>query len=223
MRLKALIIGIVALALTACATAVDLTTTATDFRRMEASVVYVSYGYGIGSGVVIAPGYVLTAAHVVPDYGPELITHPYVWLRSADPEGPGTMGEVIWRSERHDLAVVKVDTGDAPVAPVRCTVPALGEQGYIVGHPAGWEWMTTPAIFAQSYAQPNAAWMFAGSVYPGNSGGGFFAPDGALRGIVTTGLIWNKDAYGFNYEMMDYGMVVPSNVICAELRIAGAA
>jgi hypothetical protein len=56
MRLKALIIGIVALALTACATAVDLTTTATDFRRMEASVVYVSYGYGIGSGVVIAPG-----------------------------------------------------------------------------------------------------------------------------------------------------------------------
>ena len=72
--------------------------------RVAASVVGLGRGWGVGSGVVIADGQVLTNAHNL--RGEEAT------VTFAD--GRRATGEVAGSDRDLDLAVVAVDTGDAP-------------------------------------------------------------------------------------------------------------
>src|SRR5215207_10860780 len=73
-------------------------------ERVGPSVVGLGRGWGRGSGVVVAPGRVLTNAHVL--RGDE------VAVTFAD--GETRLGRVAGADEDLDVAVVTVDTGDAP-------------------------------------------------------------------------------------------------------------
>lgn len=73
-------------------------------ERVGPSVVGLGRGYGRGSGVVVAPGRVLTNAHVL--RGQEMA----VRLRSGD----AVPGRVVGLDADLDVAVIAADTGDAP-------------------------------------------------------------------------------------------------------------
>jgi serine protease Do len=73
-------------------------------ERIGPSVVGLGRGWGVGSGVVVAQGRVLTNAHVV--------RRDEVTVRFAN--GRREHGTVVGTDVDGDLAVVEVDTGDAP-------------------------------------------------------------------------------------------------------------
>jgi S1-C subfamily serine protease len=97
-------------------------------ERVGPAVVGIGRGWGLGSGVVIAEGIVLTSAHN---------------LRGAEAtvsfaHGERQAGEVLGTDRDHDLAVIAVETGDAapvewdpsvPALPIGTSVVALANPG----------------------------------------------------------------------------------------------
>src|SRR5690606_16070351 len=128
---------------------------AADYDRLQLAARIANYvvsvrspagGYwGIGAGVVVAPGKVLTAAHVVTD--PTRVE--VAWTSPhADPSLPQTwVGpvRVLKRNETHDLALLEVPeaTFAAPIAEeltgdfTKADKDWYGRKLYIVGSPLG--------------------------------------------------------------------------------------
>src|SRR5689334_19937675 len=73
-------------------------------QSYRASVVGLGRGWSLGSGAVIAPGQVLTNAHN--------LRHEEVTITFAD--GRQANGRVAGTDADADVAVIEVDTGDAP-------------------------------------------------------------------------------------------------------------
>ena len=133
----------------------------------------------VGTGVLVADGLVVTAAHVVGDAGLVRIDH-----------GPTTVtGEVLGVvADGRDLAVIAVD---APMAaPLEtASAPGLGEPLTLVGVPAegrrevvvGERVELTSAMAATVTGDPIGV---AAEVRPGFSGGPAVTADGTLVGIV---------------------------------------
>src|SRR4051812_21208551 len=97
-------------------------------EKVGPSVVGLGRGWGRGSGVVVAPGQVLTVAHVL--RGDE------VAVTFAD--GDVREGRVLGADPDLDVAVIGVETGDVPVVgwgPGE--VPAAGTAAFGVGQPRG--------------------------------------------------------------------------------------
>jgi serine protease Do len=90
-------------------------------EKIGPSVVGIGRGWGVGSGVVVADGRVLTNAHVVRDAR--------VNLRFAD--GRREVGRVAGVDADGDLAVIEVDTGDAP--PVKWAQPPHDPDAAVIG------------------------------------------------------------------------------------------
>lgn len=96
-------------------------------ERVGPAVVGIGRGWGMGSGVVVAPGRVLTNAHAV--------RHEEVTIAFA--EGRRERGRVIASDQDLDLAVIEVDTGettpiewgDAAEVPIGRAVMALANPG----------------------------------------------------------------------------------------------
>lgn len=98
--------------------------------RVGASVVGLGRGWGRGSGVVIAPGRVLTNAHVL--RGEEVA----VRLR----DGSAVAGRVTGLDADLDLAVIAADLGDAPGiawAPEAVDAVAIGTPVFALADPGG--------------------------------------------------------------------------------------
>jgi S1-C subfamily serine protease len=91
------------------------------------SVVGLGRGWGRGSGVVIAPGQVLTVAHVL--RGGEV---------AVSFDGDVREGRLLGADPDLDVAVIGVDTGDAPaVAWEPAEVPADGTPVFALANPGG--------------------------------------------------------------------------------------
>ena len=132
-----------------------------------------------GSGVVVADGLILTAAHVVGDAG----------LVRVDAYGVTVSGEVLGVSaDGRDLALVAVDT--ALVAPVEAgRVTRLGESVTLIGHAGGGEAVTVvgPAVGLAPSVAATVMGEAVGvdiEVDVGMSGGPALADDGTLVGII---------------------------------------
>lgn len=135
-----------------------------------------------GSGVVVAPGVVLTAAHVVEAYYDYSLD-----LTIVDDEGaeyPASVKEV---SDVDDLALLSVPGLNAQVI-ARAIVGELraGDDVYALGYPLGLESLTVTKgivsaidqrIDGLPYVQTDA------SINPGNSGGPLLDDSGRLIGI----------------------------------------
>ena len=169
---------------------------------------------GIGSGVIItSDGYILTNNHVVKDAAQRGgITVEMTDHRTFD-------GHVVGTDPTTDIAVVKIDANNLPVAALGNSDDlTVGQIVFAVGNPLGLESTVTQGIVSSlhrpldifdskdvgrygiaNFIQTDAA------INPGNSGGGLFDTKGEVVGINSA------IASGTGY-FAGYGFAVPINM-----------
>ncbi len=119
------------------------------------AVVGLGRGWGVGSGVVVAPGRVLTNAHN--------LRHEETTVTFGD--GRHESGRVAGSDPDLDVAVIEVDTGDIePVAwSAQSAPPAIGRAVLALGNPGGRGLRVTPGFVSSLARAASAAPAGAGS------------------------------------------------------------
>lgn len=154
-------------------------------ERVGPAVVGLGRGWGVGSGVVIAAGRVLTNAHN--------LRHDEVGVRFAD--GRQAAAEVLGSDPDLDIAVLGVDTADTePIEwPQDGEQPAIGRVVLALANPGGRGLRVTPGFVsssARSFRGPRGR-RIAGAIEHtaalprGSSGGPLTDSGGRLLGINT--------------------------------------
>src|SRR5437764_10584534 len=112
----------------------------TAWERTGPAVVGIGRGWGVGSGIVFAPGLVLTSAHN--------LRHDEVTVTFAD--GRQEQGRVVGSDPDLDVAVIEVQTGDTePVQwPEADAPPPAGRAVLALGNPGGRGLRVTPGFVA---------------------------------------------------------------------------
>jgi len=165
------------------------------FERFYPGVTYKEKVPGLGSGVIVdASGIVLTNAHVVRDAEQITVTLP---------GGRQTPAKLLGSTGTYDLAVLKIDGGSLPVAPLGDSDGlVVGEWAIAIGNPFGFllndtqPTVTAGVVSATRRDIKSEATGNEGSVYkdmiqtdaainPGNSGGPLVNADGQVIGINT--------------------------------------
>ena len=151
-----------------------------------ASVVGVGQRWGVGSGVVLGAGRVLTNAHN--------IRGSHVTVTFAD--GHTAEGTVAGTDVDGDLAVVEVETGQAPALTWAAEAPAIGTPVFGLANPGGRGLRVTFGFVSgidRSFRGPRGL-RITGSLehtaplLPGSSGGPVLNAAGQLLGIITNRL-----------------------------------
>jgi serine protease Do len=151
-------------------------------ERVGPAVVGLGRGWGRGSGVVIAPGQVLTVAHVL--RGDEIAV--------TFPDGQVAEGRVAGTDPDLDVAVIAVETGDVqPVTWEPADPPAAGAPVFALANPGGRGLRTTFGLVSstgRSFRGPRGR-RVPGSIEHtaplprGSSGGPLVDGDGRLLGL----------------------------------------
>jgi len=151
------------------------------------SVVGIGQRWGVGSGVVLAEGRVLTNAHNVRG---DQVTVTFADGRTAE-------GSVAGRDIDGDLAVIDVDTGDAPALPWATGAgPGIGTAVFALSNPGGRGLRATFGFVSgieRTFRGPRGR-RITGSLehtaplLPGSSGGPVLDAEGHLLGINTNRL-----------------------------------
>lgn len=144
-------------------------------------------GLSQGSGVVVAPGVVVTNYHVV--QGRSKLS-----VRRGKEKKPAKLTAL---SEKHDLALLEVSgLGASPVI-VRPTAElVVGERVYAVGAPYGLELtLSDGLVSALRKRDDGLVVQTSAPVSPGSSGGGLYDSSGRLVGIVT----FSRDGQNLNF------------------------
>jgi len=150
------------------------------------SVVGIGQRWGIGSGIVLAEGQVLTNAHNV--RGDQVV------VTFAD--GRTAEGSVAGRDIDGDLAVITVDTGTTPALPWAAGATTIGTPVFGLANPGGRGLRVTFGFVSgveRSFRGPRGR-RITGSVehtaalLPGSSGGPVLDAGGQLLGINTNRL-----------------------------------
>ena len=162
-------------------------TVQTAAQRSGPAVVGLGRGWGVGSGVVIAPGQVLTNAHN--------LRHDRDETTVTFLDGRQASGRVAGSDSDLDVAVITVDTGDVePISwpdAAESPVPEIGRAVVALGNPGGRGLRVTPGFVsstARSFRGPRGR-RIAGAVEHtaplprGSSGGPLLDTSGRLVGI----------------------------------------
>jgi len=154
-------------------------------RRVGPAVVGLGRGWGVGSGVVIAPGRVLTNAHN--------LRHDEVSVTFGD--GRRESGRVAGSDPDLDVAVIEVDTGEVePIEwPSDAAQPGIGQAVLALANPGGRGLRVTPGFVsssARSFRGPRGrripgAIEHTAPLPRGSSGGPLVDTAGRLIGINT--------------------------------------
>lgn len=191
---------------------------ATGLARATAAVVAVTVrGEIVGSGVIVADGYVLTAAHVADDvasYAPRVLR--------GGAEVPYTLVAI---DRTRDLALLKLDTGGIqPVEFAYAGSLSQGEDVIALGFPIGLKSVSFTKGVVSSPAQDLGGQTFIqtdAAINPGNSGGALVDSAGDLVGInvqkVSGGGV---DAVGFSVPESDALDFVRRSAPSAALEVA---
>jgi serine protease Do len=152
-----------------------------------ASVVGIGQRWGVGSGVVLGEGRVLTNAHNVRG---EQVTVTFA-------DGRTVEGTVAGHDIDGDLAVIEVDTGDAPALPwAPGAAPGIGTPVFALANPGGRGLRATFGFVSgveRTFRGPRGR-RITGSLehtaplLPGSSGGPVLDAGGQLLGINTNRL-----------------------------------
>jgi S1-C subfamily serine protease len=151
--------------------------------RLGPAVVGLGRGWGVGSGVVVAAGRVLTNAHN--------LRHDEVTVTFAD--GRRETGRVAGTDSDLDVAVIDVDTGEVEPLEWGDSEPAIGRPVLALGNPGGRGLRVTPGFVssaARSFRGPRGR-RIAGAIEHtaplprGSSGGPVVDLEGRLLGINT--------------------------------------
>lgn len=155
-------------------------------QRVSPAVVSIRTGAALGSGVIYDPsGLILTNAHVVG--GAQTVN-----VELAD--GRRFQARVLGADPGFDLAVLKVDAADLPVAPLGDSSPLqVGQFVAAIGNPYGLDHTVTVGVIsalnrpisgsANGYTQPMV--QTDAAINPGNSGGPLIDLAGNVVGINT--------------------------------------
>ncbi|MHA7154111.1 MarP family serine protease [Arthrobacter sp. TMN-50] len=138
-----------------------------------------------GSGFVIAPGLVVTNAHVVAG-----VNEPVVEI----PDGGALPGRIVHFDAVRDIAVLAVEGLDRAALPLGADL-ATGDTAAFAGYPAGGPFQIQPAsiqnrsdvLVANIYgAEPSSVnvYSLAANVQQGNSGGPLLDQQGRVVGVI---------------------------------------
>jgi serine protease Do len=153
-------------------------------RQVSPAVVSVSQQEGgSGSGVIVRPdGVILTNAHVV---GMSRT------VRVGLADGRRVEGRVVGRDPSLDVAVVRVDVPNAPVAPIGDSDRLeVGQTAIAIGNPLGLERTVTTGVISAVNRSPRRIALDGliqtdAAISPGNSGGPLLDSRGRVIGINT--------------------------------------
>ncbi|GFN35525.1 serine protease HtrA [Tepidimicrobium xylanilyticum] len=163
---------------------------------------------GVGSGVIVDKnGYILTNSHVVGDGNAKEIM---VLLENGDK----VQGTVLWNDNLTDLAIVKIDATNLPVATLGDSDKLeVGEIAIAIGNPLGMEFQRTVtsgiisglhrSIQVDQYNVIEDLIQTDASINEGNSGGPLLNSKGEVIGINTAKI---KTAEGL-------GFAIPINTV----------
>jgi S1-C subfamily serine protease len=180
---------------------VTVYTSQTEYSIRSSEITAVSVG-GIGSGVLISPTRILTAAHVV-QAANEVIVE---FL-----DGEVMRASVLASRPSHDVALLELET-PANVAPAEIgdsDVVGVGDQIFVVGAPLGQVFTLTVGYVS---ARRNSPDMIGGvstleliqtdaAINQGNSGGPMFSLDGRVVGIVSHILSQSGGSQGLGFAV----------------------
>ncbi|MBZ2174695.1 trypsin-like peptidase domain-containing protein [Schnuerera sp. xch1] len=155
---------------------------------------------GVGSGVIVnSNGYILTNAHVVANGNAKE-------LKVLFENGDEKSGKVLWHDAVLDLAMVKVDANNLPVATLGDSDKLeVGETAIAIGNPLGLDFQktVTSGIISGLHRSINADGNVIedliqtdASINPGNSGGPLVNSRGEVIGI-NTAKIKSGEGLGF--------------------------
>lgn len=182
------------------------------------SSVIIGVENGHGSGVIIGKNYVLTAKHVVE--GEKVVA---VKFNDGRKPLPGTVAFV---SPDTDFAVVKVDTGTAPIAPLACHVaPTQGEPLMAYGDPIFFENLAT-----YGYVSSRGVYNVEGApigvviinmlVNPGDSGGAIWSRSRNKVVGIGQAFLGMPNKYGVKVPT-GISTMIGTQIICKELKGTG--
>lgn len=148
-----------------------------------------------GSGFVVAPGYVVTNAHVVAG-----VAHPFV----KDRQGIKFAASAIEFDPRFDLAVLHVPGLTEPSLTIDPATLSSPLPATVLGYPGGGPFKAVPAgvrahfeavgrdIYGQGLTV-RSVYELSAVVIPGNSGGPLVAANGEVIGVVFSRSVSNPD------------------------------
>ncbi len=211
----------VAKVVTPCVVAINVTTSGKDLMDQMPRDQFHNFGpdfkmpqpepsRGSGSGVIITPdGYIVTNNHVVEDAEPkgiEVVMHDKVRFQA----------RLIGTDPSTDLAVIKIDAKDLPVAALgNSDNVEVGQWVLAIGNPLGLSSTVTAGIISatgrnigiiqgnygiENFIQTDAA------INPGNSGGALVNMNGEVVGI-------NSAIATTNARYQGYGFAIPVNLL----------
>jgi S1-C subfamily serine protease/Tfp pilus assembly protein PilF len=172
------------------------------YARAARSVVRVQSGERSGSGFCIAPGLVLTNAHVLAERGPFAVR---TYEKRGEQFGPGKVvpARVVFRAEGEDVAVLRLTDPPAGLEPLPIARhdPGVGQRVYALGHPVAGDQVLEATLSeglvsavnrvleGKQYLQHSAA------IHSGSSGSPLLDDRGCVVGLVT--LKAELEAVGF--------------------------
>lgn len=157
----------------------------------------------MGSGFIVSEdGYVLTNNHVIEGADE-------IYVRFNDRRE--LKAELVGSDQRSDLAVLKVEAEDLPVAKLgKSSELKVGEWVFAIGSPFGFDYTVTAGIVsAKGRSLPNENYVpfiqTDVAINPGNSGGPLFNMDGEVIGI-------NSQIYTRSGGFMGVSFAIPMDV-----------
>ena len=186
------------------------------YKQTVSGAVLVSTESGLGSGVRVAKGFIVTNFHVVQGnedaailfWRPDLTDFPAV---NAVNVKEWVYAIVLDGDPIRDLALLGVDPKEVPqqatiIKSARLSDVFIGQDVFAIGHPEGLFWSYTEGVV--SHIRPNYAWEIKGVKHQatiiqtqtpisfGSSGGPLFDQQGRLVGLNT----WGRAA-GLNFAV----------------------
>lgn len=156
------------------------------------SVTAIFAGDGMGSGFVIADGYLLTDRHVVGESEK---------VRVKWSDGLETAGEVVRSDRRRDVALIRTDTRGRPALKPRMEPVSPGETVFAIGSPLDPKFQGTVTRGAVSAFRTFDGFAYIQSdvtVNPGNSGGPLLDQKGRVVGLTEAGYRVESAPTGIN-------------------------
>ena len=167
-------------------------------RQVSPAVVSVGQGAGSGSGVIVhADGVILTNAHVV---GMART------VRIGLADGRRLDGRVLGRDPALDVAVVRVDAPNLPIAPLGDSDRLeVGQTAIAIGNPLGLERTVTTGVVSAVNRSPRGIALDGliqtdAAISPGNSGGPLLDSRGRVVGI-NTAVLRTTGAQGLGFAV----------------------